>query len=205
MKRKFFSTIFALAAVSCFAVDAASSLETLTSSDIPREFKPNVLEKTIAKKNSFVYLRMGVADTQAYQKPALDRAFFIPGLGLGWRMSNVVSAVDISANYTQGFAGEKEERSYFYTLPKVSYLRYVSPLNDDSFYYGGGLALGEMRNREASKFIGIVPSVSIGYEMNRKADIHSFMEFVVSQPTLAFVQENKFPGPLAELSVGFGY
>lgn len=205
MKRKFLTTIFALAAGSCFAVDAASSVETLKSSDIPREIKPSVLEKTASKRNSFVYLRMGVADTQAHQAPELTRGFFIPGVGLGWRLGNGASAVDISASYTQGFAGEKETRSYYYTLPKVSYLRYITPMSEESFYVGGGLALGEMKNQDASKFIGIVPSISLGYEMNRKANWHSFTELVVSQPALAFVRENDFPGPLAEFSIGFGY
>ena len=204
MKKKFLTSIFAIAATGCFAVDAATAVEPLTSSDIPREIKSNVTE-TVSAKSGFTYLRMGVADTQAHQVPQFTQGFFIPGMGLGYRSVMGASALDISANYTTGYAENKDERSYYYTLPKVSYLRYFSPESESSLYYGAGLAWGGMRNNDNSKFIGIVPGASVGYEMNRKATWRSFMQLDVSQPALAALQEGKFPGPLAEFSLGFGY
>lgn len=203
MKRYLLTSIFALASAACFAVDAVT-VEPLTSSDIPREIKPNVLETTTTK-SSFTYLRMGVADTQAHQVPQFTQGFFTPGMALGYRLGVGSAAVDISASYTYGFSDNKDERSYYYTLPKVTYLMYFSPASAESLYYGAGLAWGGMRNQEDSKFIGIIPGVSVGYEMNRKANWRSFMQLDVSQPALAALKEGKFPGPLAEFSVGFGY
>ncbi|MBS0626319.1 MAG: hypothetical protein JSS32_09740 [Verrucomicrobia bacterium] len=201
MKRYLLTSIFALASAACFAVDAA--VEPITSSDIP-EMKKNALETTTAK-SGFTYLRMGVADTQAHQVPEFTQGFFTPGLGLGYRAEMGPSAIDVSASYTYGYAEDKEDRSYYYTLPKVSYYRFMTPETKSSFYYGAGLAWGGMKNKAKSEFIGIVPSATVGYEMNRKSDWRSFMQLDVSQPALAAMKSGDFPGPMAEFSIGFGY
>ena len=204
MKRYLITSIFALVATGCFAVDAASVTEKLTSTNIPNEKTLNVLENTSMKKD-FFYVRMDVADTQAHVVPQLTQGFFMPKLGLGYRMDHGASAIDISTSY--GYSENKDEasHSYYSNLPKVSYLRYVSPSSKSSIYYGAGAAVVAMRNTDASEFIGIVPSASVGYEMNRKAEWRSFMQLDVSQPVLAAIQKGKFPGPLAEFSVGIGY
>lgn len=203
MKKRFLTILFALVAAASLPTDTEAA-EIMTSNDIPQDIKPVVLEK-INAKDSFFYVRMGVADAQAHQVPQFTQGFFIPGIGLGYRLGSDNSSIDLSANYTYGYADLKESRSYFYTLPKVNYLRYVSPKSKQSFYYGAGLAWGGIRNQEKSEFIGIIPNLSLGYEMNRKSNWVGFTQLDVSQPALAAYKKNGLPGPLAELSVGFGY
>jgi hypothetical protein len=204
MKRYLITSIFSLVAAGCFAVDAASVTEKLTSTNIPNEKTLNVLENTSTSKD-FFYVRMDVADTQAHVIPQLTQNFFMPKLGLGYRMNQGVSAIDISTSY--GYSENKDEASYSYyaNLPKVSYLRYVSPRSKSSIYYGAGAAVVAMRSTDAAEFVGIVPSASVGFEMNRDAAWHSFVQLDVSQPAIAAIQKGKFPGPLAEIAVGAGF
>lgn len=167
---------------------------------------PAITEKANDSK-SFTYLRMGVTDSYP-----VDSVKVIPGIGLGYRLNSGNAAIDISANYT-GVVGSKEDiGTYFYTLPKASYLYYITPAKSESFYAGAGLAFGGMKTKDEREFQGFIPSVTAGYEMNRKGNWRSFVQMDVSQPALATRYSNppeasskRYPGPVAEMAVGLGF
>jgi len=62
------------------------------------------------------------------------------------------------------------------------------------------------------KFMGLIPSVTLGYEMNRHENWRSFIQLDVSQPAFVTMKDHTFMeladakfGPVAEFCVGFGY
>lgn len=202
MKSKIATVLFSLAAALGFADEAPINQPSI---NLLTELKTN--EKSVSKK-SFGYVRMGISD-----KDAVHKVETIPGLGLGYRYGLENSAVDVSANYTTQVVDKKLNDTYFFTVPKVSYLRYVS--NDtqpESIYYGAGLAWGGVKKSADNEFNGFIPSATVGYEMNRNQTWHSFVQLDVSQPAAATAASwskpltfANLPGPLAEISVGFGY
>ncbi len=198
-------TVF-LAAASCgFAAD-----QMPTTKELPLEVKSKMVDMQMTPSNWFGYMRMGLSDSRPNN---LERV--VPGLGLGFRFGLPVGAIDVSASYTGDNYFQKADKTYvFYTVPRVSYLYYISPAKDQSFYAGTGLAYGSLQSREGkTKFFGLLPSISLGYEMNRLQNWRSFVQMDVSTPavTTATVNPTSWTwasldqGPVAELSVGFGY
>lgn len=163
--------------------------------------KPHLPEST--GKKSLLYLRLGVSDSQP-----TGHVRAVPGIGGGYRQKSKHSAVDISGSYSRydgrGASGERKQL-YFYTFPRLNFLRYAEPTGNQSFYFGGGAAFGGLHNKQGNRFVGLIPNVSIGYEMNRKGSWGSFVQFDISQPAIAVQRSNGFPGPLAEVSVGAGF
>ena len=202
MKTKLATVMFSLAAALGFAEEAPINQPSTTLLTEVR-----TAEKAVFKK-SFSYVRMGISD-----KDAIHTVETIPGLGVGYRHAMVNSAIDVSANYTSQVVDQKLNDTYFYTVPKVSYLRYISEdFKPESFYYGAGLAWGGVKKAVDNTFTGFIPSATVGYEMNRNQTWHSFVQLDVSQPVAATVASwsaplsfSNLPGPLAEVSVGFGY
>lgn len=198
MKTKIATAIFSLAACLGFSDEAPISQPSAT---LPLDLK--AVQKP-ALKQSFGYVRMGVADSDA-----INSFQTLPGLGLGYRYGMSQSAIDVSANYTR--EAKTDHENYTYTAPRVSYLRYVS--NDvapQSFYYGAGLAWGAVKKGAADDFQGILGSATIGYEMNRNQNWHSFVQLDVSQPAVAVSSTTSYSlqkawKPLAEVSVGLGF
>lgn len=189
MKKTF--TIAALVA----AIAAFASEPLLPKSDSRAPLGKEMNEKS----KSFFYLRMSGADSQP-----VDSINVLPGVGVGYRLNAGSSAIDFSANMSRG--RDDGKKVYFYTLPKASYLYYLSPASSQSLYAGAGLAWGSMRNHDAKKFEGIVPSATVGLEMNRNSVLRSFLQLDVSQPAIAARKsDGKFPGPMAELSLGLGF
>ena len=198
MKKTITTAIFTVAAALAFADEPSLALP-LSANDFPVEKKLVVAEKT-SSNQSFTYLRMGVIDS--YPTTSVQ---IVPGVGLGYRLNTGDSAIDFSANYTRGKGYNGKETVYFYTLPKATYLRYATPAKNQSFYGGAGLAFGGLRTKEGTKFLGLIPNATVGYEMNRKGNWHSFTEIVVSQPAVAADLSGKFPGPIAEFLFGVGF
>lgn len=199
MKSKIATILLSIAAATGFCDDALI-IQPTRNLPIYTEKKP--------VKDSFGYVRLGVSD-----KDAVHTFETIPGLGLGYRYSLEHAAVDFSANYTSQIIGSKINDTYFYTVPKVSYLRYVSEdSKPESFYYGAGLSFGGVKKTAANSFQGLIPSATVGYEMNRQQTFHSFVQLDVSQPATSLTTANEhfvsfanLPGPLAEVSVGLGF
>lgn len=205
MKTKFAVTLFTLASVFGFT-DETIEVQTLIAQ--PATTVPvvdvKITNTTTALKNSFSYLRMGIADPDAVRSVQA-----IPAVGFGYRYGMTKSAIDVSVNYSRDAKVADQER-FSYTAPRVTYMRYVSnDLASQSFYYGVGAAWGANSKGDASDFQGVIGNASLGYSMNRNQDVVSFIQLDVSQPavfvnssTAAFAQAW---APLAEISVGLGY
>ena len=202
MKSKIATFIFSVAAATGFCDE---TITTQIPSNLPTDL---TLTTKPVLKQSFSYVRLGVSDNDA-----VHTFETIPGLGIGYRYGMENSAVDISANYTSQVVGSSVNTTYFYTLPKATYLRYVSvDAAAESFYYGAGLAWGGVKKEAGASFSGLIPNATVGYEMNRNQMFHSFVQLDVSQPATSISRQTKtliswknLPGPLAEVSVGLGF
>jgi hypothetical protein len=170
---------------------------------VTEKFREPSCEKTT------LYIRLGGGET--------NNMHALPGLGLGVRWTRGQSAIDLSTNYSQQM--KYNTHNHFFTLPKISYLRYLSD-SDKSLYLGAGLAWGSLRKAVGKetidnetivikeRFNGVIPHVSIGYELGRFQKWCSFFECTVSQPTLpiyAISSLKELPGPFAELMIGLGF
>lgn len=205
MKKTLTTAFLTIAAAFGFAQEAVPA-PVLSASSLLNEKKPVIsLEEKAGAKKGFTYLRMGISDS--YPANELKDVKVVPGLGLGYRLTSGPSAIDISASYNRRYTRDDEGKkdTYYYTLPKANYLHYISPAKANSFYAGGGLAWGGLKTKDANEFIGLIPNVAVGYEMNRDANWKSFVQLDVSQPAVAAASKGAFPGPLAELSVGAGF
>jgi hypothetical protein len=191
-------TLFVTAASAIFAQE-----QMPTTRELPLDVKQTFVDSQL-KNNWFGYMRLGVSDARPN-----DMANVLPGLGLGFRYGLPVGSLDLSASYTGKDA--KADGTYFYTLPRLSYLMYLSPKKEQSFYAGAGLAFAGIKNNDATTFHGLVPNVSVGYEMNRLQNWRSFIQVDVSQPAFSTAKGSFMDvasaslGPIAECSVGFGY
>ncbi len=222
MKTKLATLLLTAASGFGFAAELPMNHDSL-----PREVRLSLADAR-ADRDWLAYVRMGLADSRADN---VNMTHVVPGLGAGVRYALPLGAIDLSASYTGTDAFAKEVESYFYTLPRATYLLYASPSRQQSFYAGAGLAFGgvkktfvtpvvveavatEVTLSSSETFTGLVPNVSVGYEMNRLQNWRSFIQLDVSQPAVAFttvkdkafmsIADAKF-GPLVELSVGFGY
>jgi hypothetical protein len=198
MNKKFATALFAAAASTGFTQDITIDQP---SSALPLEV---VAVEKMAENHSFTYVRMGLSDSNPIREVQT-----LPGLGLGYRYSIADGAIDVSANYTRETSKGSFD-NYFYTVPKVSYLHYVSPVSEQSFYLGAGLAYGALKKSDGASFQGVVPSASVGYEMNRNSAVRSFVQLDVSQPTMRINNWNDYavkdlPAPVAEASFGLGF
>lgn len=202
MKKEITTVILTLATVFGFAQDAIpEAVPNLVQLEVKPAF-PSIDVKVNDTK-SFGYLRMGVSDSQL----PTDSKRLIPGIGLGYRLASGPSAIDISAAYNRRETRTEDgkEETYTYILPKANYLYYLTAKSNNSLYAGGGLAWGGLKTKEQDEFHGIIPNLSLGYEMNRNAAWHSFIQFDVSQPAIAVSQKGDLPKAFAELSLGAGF
>ena len=167
----------------------------------------NLKEESEKKKEGFVYLRFAAMepDLSNIEKPD-------PGVGFGYRRLFSNYAVDFSFSGVGSF--QEESSKIFSTYPKITYLRYQDDASSNTMYCGGGLAWGfleykykdEQGNKyqETQRFVGLVPSVTIGYEFFHRSTVLS-LELNLSQPALPVNKTGKNPGPIAEMFVGTGF
>ena len=197
MKTKIKTAALSAMALVAFA-NEPSAVQTL--SDLPLDRKASFNVDTTASKSGFSYFRFAAAD--AYPT---DSVQVVPGLGVGYRLATGNGALDLSANYSSGKGWTGESKNLFWTLPKVSYLRYWNAASDQSAYGGLGLAWGGIQTKDDREFQGIIPSATVGVEFFRKSAVRTFAELNVSQPAVARVVSDIFPGPIAEFSIGAGF
>ena len=151
----------------------------------------------VAPKQGYFYLRFATAESDlAHSAGAVS-----PGLGLGYRRLAGDGAIDFSIN---GSGSSKFTKSYW-TLPKCSYFHYLEPHEKKSAYIGGGLSWGGVEPARRVHFVGIIPHATVGYEFAHKSALLGFAELNVSQPAIPLSHRGRFPGPIAELSVGAGF
>jgi hypothetical protein len=178
---------------------ASSTLFGAQEPSIPSstEVKEFTLSQPAAPKTGFYYFRFSTAGTASIH----------PGLGIGYRRHVGSGAVDLSFN---GLGhGENRSVEYMWTAPKLSYLHYMTPKSNRSFYYGGGLGWGGVKRPrkgdQRQEFVGTIPSLNLGYEFLHNTTALGYAEFTVSQPALSVYSAGDFPGPSVEFSLGFGF
>jgi len=187
-----------LTAVTALGFADAPIAKSLSDLSLDRQATRNV--EMNAPKTGFAYFRFAAAESTPTKTVQV-----VPGLGVGYRMMVSNGAVDLSANYSSAKGWKGESNSFFWTLPKASYVHYLNPTGNQSAYGGIGLAWGGLKTKDNREFEGVVPSATLGMEFFRKSAFRSFAELNVSQPAIARTVSNKFPGPLAELSIGAGF
>lgn len=148
-------------------------------------------------KQAFFYVRFSTAEGDL-----MDVSSVHPGLGIGYRRLAGNGAVDISVSGL-GYS-QDSGREFFWTAPKTSYIQYINPSNEKSFYFGGGLSWGGIKRKQRN-FIGIIPNAMFGYEFFHKNSVLGFAELTLSQPAIAVYTKGAFPGPIAEVSIGAGF
>lgn len=178
------------------AIDIASRAITGTVSGLETPTRP-LFEDGPITKPAFFYVHFAAAESDVTQMHSL-----LPGLGIGYRRLAGDGAADISISGI-GYAEKKNSR-IFWTFPKTSYIHYLQPDQKQSYYLGGGLAWGGLDSK-SQNFVGIIPSITGGYEFVRKSTVLGFTEFNISQPALAVYRNGAFPGPIAECTVGIGF
>jgi hypothetical protein len=158
------------------------------------------LDVTGSLNRSFAYVRMAVSDSQPTSNTQL-----LPGLGLGFRLERGSSAIDLSASYNRHDYTLAD--SFFFTVPKANYLYYFGDEGrNNSFYLGGGAAWGGIGTNDGTRFLGLIPNLTAGFEMNRNVKWRSFVQLDVSQAAdLSLANFGTLPGPIAELSFGGGF
>lgn len=196
MKKTIITAILTAATALVFAdAPVAKSLSDLS---LDRTAPRNV--DLTAQKSGFTYFRFAAAESTPTSTVQV-----VPGLGIGYRLMVSNGAVDFSANYSSAKGWKGESDSFFWTLPKASYVHYLSPNGNQSAYGGVGLAWGGLKTKDHREFEGVVPSATLGMEFFRKSAFRTFAELNVSQPAIARTVSNTFPGPMAEFSIGAGF
>jgi hypothetical protein len=165
------------------------------------------------------YARLGIAAI-----PTENSYSVAPSFTAGKRAIIDVHGVDISA----GFSGIYQDRgafskndveknlSFFYTMPKITYLRFFEPSCQNKLYAGVGGALGgsHLQHSErsgdhfshiTSQFFGLMGNALIGYNFQSK-DISAFMQFDYSQPLIPIYRSHPITdNPVYEMSFGLGF
>lgn len=181
-------------------VDIASSSaidNTISGTVSDLKMPTKSFSKEEPTKPAFFYVQFAAAETDITRMHSV-----LPGLGIGYRRLAGDGAADISV---RGIGNaEKKNGRVFWTFPKTSYIHYLQPDEKQSFYIGGGLAWGGLSSKYQN-FIGIVPSVTGGYEFVRKSTVLGFTELNISQPAIAVYRNGAFSGPIAECTVGIGF
>lgn len=195
MKKTIASAILTTAATLCFA--AEPTIRSL--SDLSLERSPRKMEMATVKPG-YAYFRVAASESTP-----TDSVQVVPGLGLGYRMMVGNGAVDLSANYSSAKGWKGESDSYYWTLPKATYVHYLNADAEQTAYAGLGLAYGALKTKDAREFEGVIPNATLGMEFFRKSAFRTFAEISVSQPAIARTVSDKFPGPMAEFSIGAGF
>lgn len=192
-------------------------------------FEKRNFPKETVERNGTIYLKMSASESEV---PKSDKNI-MPGIGLGYRAAYGHHAADFSTEWNQKEirnARGSHKINYTYTFPRANYLYYVTPQKSSSFYAGGGLGFGGMKQttvvaateqttgedgvvtdafaayNKVQDFYGIVSNVSIGYEFGRLSGVaKTFIQIDASQPTLAVSREGDFFGPKFSLSAGVGF
>src|SRR5690606_23828925 len=131
MKTAIYSAVVALTSVLSAQEEALPTLSIEKEQSLPAISTRAPIESATFARNplSFVYFKVGAADSYSTSQEQVA-----PGVGVGYRWNFGRSALDLSTSYTSGAFLKSERNSAFYTLPKVAYLHYLSPLKSTSFY-----------------------------------------------------------------------
>jgi hypothetical protein len=152
-------------------------------------------ENITSHKSNFTYLKMG--GSLIPNKNGYDLA---PMIFLGNRFQRASHAIDLS------FGGARYDKNSYFILPKIMYLYYFTPDLPTSFYAGGGLSCGRIKNHEEHKmFKGILGEAAVGYEWIKTSSISSFVELTLSQSAIPLGERYHHMPPLISLGFGVGF
>lgn len=186
------ATLLTLGTLAGFVVELHSyPMDTLTAITAA-----SAASKMIDPKDGYIYVRFLTSDADMIHANAIT-----PGVGIGYRRMTKDGAMDISIAGN----GSDRFRKAYWTFPRASYLHYLTPDKEKSFYAGGGIAWGGVHNNKESDFVGLILNATAGYEFLHNSTALGFMELTVSQPAIPLYREGKFSGPIAEISLGVGF
>jgi hypothetical protein len=123
-----------------------------------------------------------------------------PCLGFGRRFAMPEAALEISINWMGN------DKDGCFSGPKMLYLGYLTPHSPSSFYYGGGLGLGNIKSKH-NKFSGLIAEAAAGYEIQRDTPLKLFAEVTLSHGMLPFKSKYRVHSfsPVIVFSVGAGF
>ncbi|MCF7806174.1 MAG: hypothetical protein K9M07_03340 [Simkaniaceae bacterium] len=126
-----------------------------------------------------------------------------PQLSFGKRVVYHESGVDFSA--VAGYSLSKQ-KVISYALPKIMYIRYLEPVENNSTYYGIGGSWGGIHNLETHKhFHGILLNAAVGIEFNRKTRFPNMIQLDLAIPAISAFKEGSTPSPSLSLSYALGF
>jgi hypothetical protein len=147
------------------------------------------------QKSNFTYLKIAGSLI-----PLGSDSSLAPSLILGRRFQMHEHAIDVSTG-----GGRYSNHRYFF-FPKIMYLYYFTPDMPTSFYAGGGLSCGIIRNKaDHKKFKGVLGEMAVGYEWFRTTSIRSFVELNLSESALPLSDKSHYMPPVASLGFGVGF
>lgn len=155
--------------------------------------------------NDTYLLKMGIANIYGSQSSHV----ISPSIALAKRFEIPQAAIEVSMQYA-GVENDHRESDHF-SLPKIMYLKFHTPDNPNTIYYGGGLSWSEVEQTDSHNpannghFEGIFLEGALGYEIHRDQKIRTTFELNISQPVVASSRQGTHPGPSIFASIGFGF
>jgi len=162
-------------------------------------------------KHQFTYIRLGVGTSFSNNNPQI-----MPSLGLGKRYQYSHIGIDISANWmAKNFKTGSNE--YYFSIPKILLLFFITPKSNASFYFGFGPSYGRIVSpqkgtpfdsdyQEERKFLGVLAEGTIGLEIAPKHAVKSFIGFDIAYPLAASSEtEDKINKPVVSGSFGIAF
>lgn len=152
-----------------------------------------------------------IAQEVEVMEPCLERFYYVklgagviggtPAActGIGTRIQEGHRAIDISINWSGA------TRGYHVTAPKILYLHYLTPEDDGSFYFGGGLSYGATRSEKKKAFHGLNGELAAGYEFHRTSRFRTFVEANLSQGLLATSSKHRHTSAALTVALGVGF
>jgi hypothetical protein len=131
--------------------------------------------------------------------------------GFGYRHEMDALAVDFGfLNYIIGQETDDSGKTYNGNLIMIQGLYFLTPVTNNSFYAGGGLAYNFMRAREDEKdysLQGIAGIATVGYEIMRASTVRLFAQFEVTVPFGMMKNGNgdSYYGSAIAMSLGIGF
>ncbi len=142
--------------------------------------------------DSYKYVKLGGG---IFTTPSMG-----PSVSFGCRLEEKDHAIDISTNYSG------QSRDFIVTIPKALYLKYLTPYECRSFYYGGGLSFGWINQHEQKKsFCGLMGELAVGYDFSRYAKTKIFTELTLTQALVPVSSKNKYTAPVITITCGIGF
>ncbi|MBI5274298.1 MAG: hypothetical protein HY860_04505 [Chlamydiales bacterium] len=154
--------------------------------------------------NESTYARLGVSAL-----PTGNNYTVAPSVTYGKRALMNGHGIDISTNFS-GMVSSEDAHSfaYSYSLPRITYLRFLEASDQNQLYAGIGSSLGANVYREGDskqEFVGLMANGLIGYAIESK-HLSSFVQFDCAKPLIPIYQSaSPINNLIYEISIGLGF